>query len=143
MHVLKKHANTLFLLAGGLMLLAIGLAITLSPEGFYASSGITLGGDPSLTSELRAPAGMLVAAGCVMLISLPLESFRQYALFASALVYLPYGVARLFGFTAEGLPNGNIVLAAAIEVVFGITSLVMLRRTVSGATQSAKVTHAA
>ncbi len=125
MNAVKKTASTVTLVICGLILLVIGLSITLSPVTFYASSGITLGNDPSLINELRAPAGMLMVSGVILLLGVIIVSLRSYAWLLSTLVYLPYGFARVIGFTAAGVPNESIVLAAVIEIVLGLVSLAM------------------
>ncbi len=125
---LKKCITLCTLLLCGTILLAIGLSITLSPTGFYASSSISLGENPSLISELRAPAGMLIAAGLYILASVRVAALRAQAWLISTLIYLPYGAGRLIGFIFDGLPDTSIVAAAVIEIVLGVASLLMLIR---------------
>lgn len=134
MKTIGIHFTTLALLICGIVLAGIGLSITLSPSGFYASSGIALGGDASLISELRAPAGMLVVAGLIILTSLWITHLRPYAWFLAALIYLSYGIARVVGFGIDGMPHASIVSAAVIEIILGMISLAMLK----GAARSAK-----
>lgn len=128
MNTLQKPLTLITLFLCGAVLLAIGLSITFSPADFYASSGITLGSNVSLISELRAPAGMLIVAGLFILASLRITSLRSQAWLTATLIYLSYGVARLVGFTIDGTPHADIVSAAVIEILLGTISLAMLLR---------------
>ena len=125
---LQKSLTPFTLFSCGAVMLAIGLSITFSPAGFYASSDISLGSSASLISELRAPAGMLIVAGIFILASLRITSLRPQAWLVATLIYLSYGVARLIGFTIDGTPHVNILSAAAIEIFLGVISLAMLVR---------------
>ena len=51
------------LLIAGTLLILISLSILLSPQDFYAASGIEVTGNTSLLNELKAPAGLLFVAG--------------------------------------------------------------------------------
>ena len=129
MKTLKSGLTELTVFISGAILVLIGLSITLSPAGFYAGSSIELDNSVNLISELRAPAGMLIVAGAIILASLLVKSLRLHALLISSLVYLPYGLARLIGFAVEGIPHSSIVIAAAIELTFGTIGLILLLKT--------------
>ena len=133
----KNYAESAALFTSGATLLFIGLSISLSPAAFYAASGIDLGESASLISELRAPAGMLTSAGSFILLSIRLAYLRVHAWLISSFVYLPYGIARLLGFAAEGLPNESLIAAAAIELVLGSVSIAMLVRKKGACTANA------
>ncbi|MEM9533517.1 MAG: DUF4345 family protein, partial [Pseudomonadota bacterium] len=77
------------LVAGGL-LVVVGGYILASPDAFFQSNGIELGGNVSLTNEMKAPAGFLVMAGGMMLASLWRSSMMSAALGLGSLVYLSY-----------------------------------------------------
>ncbi|MBT8433959.1 MAG: DUF4345 family protein, partial [Gammaproteobacteria bacterium] len=53
----------LILLVAGAVLILVGALILGSPIDFYASNSIELGANVSLLNELKAPAGLLLAAG--------------------------------------------------------------------------------
>ena len=57
----------LVLLTAGFTAVGIAAAILLAPEAFYASYGISLGHNVNLANELKAPMGLLVSAGLLML----------------------------------------------------------------------------
>ncbi len=59
--------QTITLGISGVTALGIGAFILAGPHAFYAGYGITLGGDASLLSESRAPAGSVIGALAVEL----------------------------------------------------------------------------
>ena len=59
---LLKTQIAILLVAGALLIL-VGGAILAAPTEFYASNNIELGANVNLLNELKAPAGMLLAAG--------------------------------------------------------------------------------
>jgi len=105
----------------GVSALGIGAAITLAPHAFYASYGITLGSDPSLLSELRAPGAGLAALGAVMLAGLVRPSLSGVALIASLVVFLGFPAGRLIGLALDGMPSAGIVAALVFEL--GVAAL--------------------
>ncbi len=107
------------LFLAGAIAAGIGLAGLIWPVGFHASSGITLGDNPSLMSEVRAPAAMLLAAGGFVLASVGVARWRPAAIRVSAAVYLTYGLARIYSLAVDGAPDDMLLTAAALELVFG------------------------
>ncbi len=61
-----KTGNAVLFVAGAL-LIVVGAFIIMAPAGFYASNNIAVGSSVSLLNELKAPAGLLLAAGVFML----------------------------------------------------------------------------
>ena len=70
MNLLQKIALGI----SGVTSLGIGSFILAAPHTFYASYGITLGFEPSLLSELRAPGAGLAAFGAIMLFDLAMRA---------------------------------------------------------------------
>ena len=117
-------------LSGGL-LIVIGGAILLSPEEMFAMNGITLQNNPSLLSEIRAPAGLLFASGSFVLISAFVRSWAQPALLLSSLVYSSYGLVRLLSMALDGPPSHSLVQATIIELVIGAACLLAAKTAVA------------
>ena len=126
MNTFTRYISLVTLFICGAVLLVIGVSITLSPIQFYNSSGIELPNNIDLLNELRAPAAMLIGAGCLILLSLSAKSLRPQAWLVSTLVYLSYGIGRVIGFGLDGIPNESILLAAVIELFLGIISFYMM-----------------
>lgn len=108
------------LASAGLLLSSIGMSITLSPESFYAVSGIDIGQSASLRSELRAPAVFLFMIGLMMMAALWLKQLRANVLLLAALLFLSYAVARMIGMASDGIPSQTLVEATVIEWVAGV-----------------------
>jgi len=119
----------LMLFVAGAIAAGIGLSGLVWPVAFHASAGIALGDNPSLMSEMRAPAAMLLAAGGFILASVRVARWRPAAIRVSAAVYLSYGLARLYSLSVDGAPDGMLLAAAAIELVIGAVCGAMILRT--------------
>ncbi len=107
------------LVVSGALLFVIGAAVLFSPRAFFAANGVTLGYDPSLLSEIRAPGGLLVGCAIVMLLGAFRSSITRQALFLAAMVYGSYGFSRLVGMAIDGMPSASLVGATAMELIVG------------------------
>lgn len=123
MNMLKHFINAATILSSGAVLLTIGVSIMLSPVHFFAANGIVLTHNASLLNEIRAPAGLLITSGFIILTSLIIKPLRAYGWFISSLVYLSYGSSRLLSLALDGIPHHNIIYAAVIELALGLISL--------------------
>lgn len=101
----------------GLTALAIGTFITLTPHAFYASYGVTLGQDPNLLNELRAPGAGLAVFGALMLVGIVRTAMAPIALAVALTVFLAFPVGRMVGIVLDGMPSGSVIGALVIEVV--------------------------
>ena len=117
------------LLVSGLVLLAVGCTLLITPEVMHAANGVDLGGNPSLLSEVRAPGGALLALGMLVLAGVFVSRLRYPATMIAATVYVAYGLSRLLSMALDGMPAPGIVVAAGIEITIGATSAVLLART--------------
>jgi len=122
---LAKTQVALLLVSGALLIL-VGTSIIVSPADFYGSNNIDLGTNVSLLNELKAPAGLLVAAGMFMIIAAFVRSKSETALWLAALIYLSYAVSRTVSMAFDGVPDSGLVLATTLEVTIGLTCLVVL-----------------
>jgi hypothetical protein len=122
----KSPVARLVLLIAGFSAVGIAAAILLAPEAFYASYGIALAGDINLANELKAPMGLLVAAGLLMLAGAFRADLTVAALAIATAVYLSYGLSRVSSIAIDGLPHGALVGAAAFELLVGAACLVLL-----------------
>jgi hypothetical protein len=123
----SKTARTILIIAG-LVLLGVGAATLFVPDSFHRASGIDLGGDISLRNEIRAAGGALLAVGVFVLLGAFVASLARTAALVAALVYLSYGAGRLLSFAMDGRPAGNLVLAAAVELLIGLACVHTLVR---------------
>ncbi len=66
-----KLAKTrpVLLLVSGALLIFVGTSIIVSLVNFFGSNNIELGANVNLLNELKAPSGLLLAAGMFMIIA--------------------------------------------------------------------------
>ena len=117
----------------GVTAFGIGGFILASPHAFYASYGIALGTDPSMLSELRAPAANLAALGAVILAGVVRPAWARVSTAIAVTVFLAFPAGRLLSLIVDGMPSGSVLGALAIEVVIGILCVAAFwRRPVRG-----------
>ena len=119
----------LLLLVSGVIAFSVGAAVTFAPDWLFASSGVALGDNPSLLSEIRAPGGLLLISAIAIILSAFRTNLTVYGLALSALIYLSYGAARLWSIVVDGLPAPVLMQATAIELVTGFACLATLNFT--------------
>jgi len=133
MEAMRVYTTKALLTASGLIAAGIALAILFAPGHFYASYGIDVAGNTNLANELKAPMGILLAAGLFMFVGVVKARFVVPSLAVAALIYLSYGLSRFASMAIDGVPHSGLVAAAAIELVIGalcLAELMFLRRPV-------------
>ncbi|MDJ0700979.1 MAG: DUF4345 domain-containing protein [Woeseiaceae bacterium] len=123
---MKNTMTVTYLSIAGLLLLAIGGAILIAPHAFHGSNGISLGKNPNLLSEVRAPGGLLSISSIVILIAVFRTQLRSTAVKLSVLVYGSFGAARLVSIAFDGTPSPAIVGATVLELIVALLGLVIL-----------------
>ena len=119
----------------GVTALTIGTFITLAPHAFYASYGISLGQDPNLLNELRAPGAGLAVFGALMLAGIVRAAMAPSALAIAITIYLAFPVGRIVGIVLDGIPSNSVIGALVIEVVIAglLLAAFFARRSISTA----------
>ena len=112
----------------GLTAVGIGGFIMVAPHALYASYGITLSDDPSLLSELRAPAAGLLTLGALMLVGIWRSAMAQLAVAATLIVFLAFPMGRMVGLAVDGVPSGGIIGALVLEIAIAGLCIVAFRR---------------
>lgn len=116
------------LTVAGLVLAAVGSALLFAPEAMHGSNGVDLGGDASLLSEVRAPAGALLVLGVLVVAGAFVSRLTLPAAMIATAVYLAYGLSRLLSLALDGIPAPGLVVAAGLEIALGATTAVLFRR---------------
>lgn len=133
-HNIENRARLSSSLIKGLLLisglLAVGIATTIlcAPDAFYKGYGIDIGADASLVNELKAPAGMLFITGLLMLAGVVRKALTVTSLSTASLVYLSYGLSRLWSMAIDGMPHSGLVSAAILEIALGLICLLVFMR---------------
>lgn len=116
----------------GLTATGIGGMIMFAPHAFYAGYGITLGDDPSLLSELRAPAAGLTTLGILMFVGIWRSAMAQLAVAATLIVFLAFPTGRFVGIIVDGMPSSGIIGAFVFEIVIAAMCLFAFRKRLVG-----------
>lgn len=126
----------IFLVLAGLIGFSVGVGQLFFPIGFEASSGVSLDADINLLSEFRSAGGSLFLLGIAIIYGAFRRFLLKYALFLASVLYLGYGLARVYAFVVDGIPNELFVIVTTAEVVIGLVALFMfyrIRKTVRNA----------
>jgi len=131
--ITNKWVNMVLTLSG-VVGFGIGLAALFWPDTFFGSTGIDLGADVNLLSEVRAPGMALVTFGLFLLLAVIRPGLRKVALWAGAMLYLSYGGGRIIGIVLDGIPHFNLQAALGLELVIGLLCIYVLWRQRNAAT---------
>ncbi len=112
------------LLISGLIAAGVGAATLFAPHQFHAMSGISLEDSASLMSEIRAPGGLLLVSGLLIALGAFVSRMMFSGLALSALVFLSYGLSRLWSMIADGMPANVLIQAAGLELFIGIACVI-------------------
>jgi len=106
----------------GWVAVLIGSFIIMDPASMLSSYGLQSELSAGLLSELRAPGGLLLVSGLVIVSCAARPSTVRSGLLLSIMLYGGYGSVRLLAMLLDGLPPVQIQLAAAIEVCLCVLS---------------------
>ena len=123
-----KNSNVVktILFISGLILVGIGAATLFAPVAFLGTSGIDLGGQINLLSEIRAAGGALLASGIVIMLGVFVAKLTFTSTVISILVYLSYGIARILSMAIDGMPAQELMAATALEIIIGLAGVFAL-----------------
>ncbi len=124
----RSYGTRGLLLASGLISSCIAMMILFAPNAFYGSYGIEIAANVGLANELKAPAGLLLLAGLLMLLGVFKLEFAIPSLAIATAVYLSYGLSRVLSMAIDGYPHSGLVSAAVFEIAVGGLCLVDLIR---------------
>lgn len=124
----RSVATLVVLVAAGAVAVAVGSAGLVAPDAFHAASGVLVGDDVGLLSELRGGSAVILATGLVLLAAVARARLTETALVTGALLYLSYAAGRTVGLVADGRPGSGLLVAGAVELALGIACAVTLVR---------------
>lgn len=100
----------------GTILVFIGGSLLFDTQAFLAMNGAQIGTDPNVLSEVRAPAGLLVITGALMLAGSARYRFADAGMIAGGVVYGSFGLSRMISIMMDGLPSQALIVATLIEL---------------------------
>lgn len=115
-----RQATRVVLVGAGAVAVIVGGAGLLAPDAFHEASGVVVGGDAGLRSELRAGSAVVLATGLLLLAAVPRPRLTRPALLAGGLLYLSYAVGRTIGLVVDGPSGGGLAVAGAVELALGV-----------------------
>lgn len=124
--LMNLATRKLVLMLSGLVASGIAGMILFAPDAFYAAYGIELAGNTDLTNELKAPAGVLLVSGLLMIAGVFRAQLTIVSLATATVIYLSYGLSRLLSIGLDGVPHTALVEAAIFEIVLGAVCLFAL-----------------
>ena len=116
------------LFIAGLIGVGIGSAILFFPVAFHATSGITIGNDISLLNEIRAPGGVLLGFGILIILGEVYEKLTFTSTIVATFVYLSYGLSRIVSIMLDGFPSSALIQVMVFEIVVGLLCGFLLLR---------------
>lgn len=129
---MRMAVTRIVLVVTGAVLGLIGGALVLVPKQFLEMSHVFVDHDPSLMSEISAPAGILLFASALMIVGAIQLRFANLALAVGAIVYGSYGIGRVFSMLLHGLPSESLITATMIEL--GAAALLITLKLVNPST---------
>ena len=125
---MKYQFTRVFLALSGAIAVTIGFLVLFMPHAFFATNQITLGTDPNMMSEVRAPGGLLLASGVVMICGAVMTSVIRAALLTGAVVFSMYGISRVVSLVFDGFPSAALIGALVTELVVGGIAAVLITK---------------
>jgi hypothetical protein len=110
----------------GLVLTVLGSWRLLDPVAFFENSGLLLGDNVGLLSEARATGGAVAGFGILVLSGAFVRKLSYTSTVAAIVLFLGFGIGRIFGFGTDGIPEAVLVQGAIFEFVFGLIAVFAL-----------------
>ena len=124
--IMKSVFFKLYLCLAGCTLIAVGRYLGLSTNSYLSQYLPSLVSGFAPFSELDGVGGTLYATGIFTLCGTFLKKLSQLAFVVSILVMVVLSLYQTVDVFVEGLPNSNILLVFAVELVFSLIALAFL-----------------
>lgn len=111
-----------FLVVAGLIGFSVGVGQLFFPIAFEASSGVRLDADINLLSEFRSAGGSLFLLGILIMSGAFKQSLLKHTLFLTSVLYMGYGLARVYAFVVDGITNELFIVVTTAEVGIGLAA---------------------
>lgn len=89
-------------------------------QDLVSITGIVLGNDASLLSEIRASGGALLVFGMLIMAGAFVANLRFTAILVTTLLYISYGFSRILSMVIDGMPDTGLVQVTVLEIVIGL-----------------------
>ncbi len=112
-----------FLVVAGIIGCYVGFGLLFYPVSFEASAGLVLDDNVSLLSELRGIGGTLLLAGILIFSGAFVPWLTSHSLFLTVLIYLAYGLSRVYGMLTDGMPSQAFIGVTVAELAIGLLAI--------------------
>lgn len=106
-----------------LALTGVGALLLLAPQMMHASIGVTLGSEPSLLSEIRAPGAGLIGAGGLAALGVLRAEWRGPSMIIGGTTLMAFAMGRGLSLLIDGWPAFNLIWAGGVEFALGSACL--------------------
>ena len=125
----NSKALKAYLFISGLIAIAIGASTLFTPVDFLGRigpSGIDLGGQINLLSSIRAAGAAYLASGIVIILGVFVAKLTFTSTVIATLMFLSYGIARIFSRAIDGMPADAVTAATVLEMTIGLAGVFFL-----------------
>jgi len=114
------------LIFAGLVAILVGVGGLFLPVAFQATGGVMLDGSTNLLNEMRASGGAVLACGLVVFAGAFVRPLAFAASLLATVLYLAYGLSRLFSMAVDGMPDATLAAIAVSELAIGLSAAAAL-----------------
>lgn len=123
----NSKALKALLIFSGLFATGIGAVTLFAPVEAFGKLGIDLGGQINLLSFIRAAGGAFVAtSGIVIILGVFVAKLTFTSTMIATLMFLSFGIARIFSMAIDGMPADVVVAAIVLEMIIGLAGVFAL-----------------
>lgn len=111
------------LIISGLIVMAVGASLLLTPVAMYQSVDTDISGMTNLLSDLRATGSSLLILGILIVLGAFIPRLTYTATLVACILFLSYGTARIYSIVVDGMPAELLVQVTILELVVGVVCL--------------------
>ena len=114
-----------FLIVSGLLLAFIGGSTLFIPVQMKANAGIDIANNINVVNDVRAYSGLLLGVAILALLGAFSKRLTYTSTLIASLLFITLGLGRILSILLDGIPVEGLVKATALEMVLGITGIVL------------------
>ena len=107
----------------------MGIVFLAAPATYLGTLGVQIG-DPSALNMIRSFGGFYLGFAAALAFLARREHGIDLAVIAAVLAMAGFLAGRAVSLLADGIPDRSLFVSAAIEILFGIWGIVILRRSI-------------
>ena len=108
----------------------MGIVFLAAPATYLGTLGVQIG-DPSALNMIRSFGGFYLGFAAILVFLMRRNPEADLAVLAAVLAMTGFLAGRAVSLLADGIPDRSLFASAAIEILFGIWGIVILRRSIT------------